>query len=216
MLSTSAPAEDLPLPKRPTQAAVDLDRKDFRMRVVAPDLTRPNRTSPPRKARRGLGAAVAVTVVILLGAGGWSLLRTRHAPEKSAPPPVTPSPPIASPVEPAPVAKPWVKIETEPTGATVIRDGDEIGETPLRIDSPDEKPIKVRFVLEGYEPRDEEILPMNGGGIARFRLLVSTAAPASEKREHHRKRIERPEKTPSPLDRPKRAKDTVTDPFGGE
>jgi serine/threonine-protein kinase len=218
MLSTSAPTDDLPLAGRPTQAAVDADRKDFRMRAVAPDPTRPNRTKPPeRKSRRALAAVLIGTTLVLLGAGGWVLLRAPHAAEKTPPALLPPSTAVAMPDAPAPVAKPskpWVKIETEPPGATVIRDGTELGETPLRIESADEKPMKVRLVLEGHVARDEAVMPMKGGGAAQFRMVAAKVAP--EKREHHRKKVERIEKATSPIDRPKRTKDTVTDPFGGE
>jgi serine/threonine-protein kinase len=180
MLSTSAPNDDLPLAGRPTQAAVDPDRKDFRMRAVAPDPTRPNRMTPPPRQpvpARTLGVALTAIVVAGAGAGAWFLTGSRSAPSTVATESTSsvlqkgPSNASATPQPEAPPAGALaghVRVVTTPAGATVWVDGDAIGETPLEISGQPGEMKRVRLTLQGYADLEQEV--RLGGGVVEFMM----------------------------------------------
>jgi serine/threonine-protein kinase len=176
MLSTSQSSDDAPLARQPTQAAVDPDRKDFRMRAVAPDTTRPNRVPTPRRSARGPLVGLAVIGMSVIGAAGyWFATR---------PPPPQPSRentvPVAPPAEPSPAIRVGkVRIVTTPPKASVLVDGAVVGETPFDLTGKANELRRVTLKLDGYADRTEQV--ELAGGVAEFTMKRSPPAD-----DHHR------------------------------
>ena len=120
----------------------------------------------PSGDRRTLAAGVFIAA-ILLGVGGMFVLqRSDDVP--------------AAPVEAAaPITETVFLVETEPAGATVIVDGEELGQTPLRFSRPlpseegEEVSAEVRLSLEGYFPMT---LQATSDGRAEVRVMRSLVA----------------------------------------
>ncbi|AEI63135.1 serine/threonine kinase family protein [Corallococcus macrosporus] len=75
-----------------------------------------------------------------------------HQPE--VPPDVQPPPPI----EPEPARPVELPVITEPPGARVSVNGEERGETPLRLElEPGAAPVSVTLALSGYEPVTRQV-----------------------------------------------------------
>lgn len=124
---------------------------------------------------------VGVSVVVALGAliGGviaWKAM----TPNEVVVMPAEPRP-IAAVVEPPQPASVEVRfeIDTQPSGATVTRDGVQLGVTPLKIVVPRTgiEPVQVElaFSLEGYEPHSTTAQGLEG--------VVAVVAPLSQKPE---------------------------------
>ncbi|HLT30327.1 MAG TPA: serine/threonine-protein kinase [Myxococcaceae bacterium] len=126
----------------------------------------------PSGDRRTLAVGVFIAA-ILLGVGGMFLV------QRGGEPP-------AAPVEaPAPVTESVFLVETEPAGAKVIVDGEELGVTPLRFVRPlptaegELVSAEVRLSLEGYFPMT---LQATSDGSAEVRVMRSLVAldPSTE------------------------------------
>ncbi|MFZ5443021.1 MAG: serine/threonine protein kinase [Myxococcota bacterium] len=113
--------------------------------------------SGPHRARRAPLIATVVGVVVLGatlgGVVAWRALQPAEAPR---PPPATrvEPPVVVVPAEVAPVEVRF-EIDSQPQGATVTRDGVQIGVTPFSLTLPrkDASPVQVElgFALDGYE-----------------------------------------------------------------
>jgi PEGA domain len=85
----------------------------------------------------------------------------------------------------AAIEKEWKKdgrvliIETIPTGASILLDGEGIGETPLEVEGLKAKKYSVRAELGGYEPVDHEISLTEGIGRKLTISLVKSRGESS-------------------------------------
>ena len=99
--------------------------------------------------------------------------------------------PAAVPVQPSMQSAPAapvisaVALRSEPSGATVMRDGKRIGETPLSLRVPSDQPfVRVELRRSGYQPLAAELTPRDG--TRTFEL-----APLKPARAHKGHRVER-------------------------
>ncbi|MEM9068242.1 MAG: protein kinase [Myxococcota bacterium] len=137
---------------------------------------------------------VALLAGLLIGAGGiawWWLGRAEPVPvaevaevaepaAESAPAiPEEPSEP--SPMEAAAAATTRVEVQTSPEGASIRRDGRDLGDAPVTLVIPEGESWSLTVALSGYESR--EISVTGGQGVANIRLRRqrrgSTMRPSS-------------------------------------
>ena len=143
---------------------------------------------------------LGVTVVVLLGAiaGGVAAYKAM-SPE---PLPVVPPKPLVTVIDPPRPAPVEVRfdIDTQPSGATVMRDGVQIGVTPFKysVQRSGTQPAQVElaFSLDGYEPRSATAQGLEG--------VIAVNQPLVKK-------AEAPEPNGKPIKKPKNPK---TDPPG--
>jgi hypothetical protein len=92
----------------------------------------------------------------------------------AVPTPVAPPPPVV-PTPPPPPAPVTFRVDSDPTGADVLRDGKAVGKTPLDTSLPPQS-AKVAFVvaMKGYKSSTVE-LPGDKGGEKKV-VLVAEAA----------------------------------------
>jgi eukaryotic-like serine/threonine-protein kinase len=127
------------------------------MTVQAMDAARAAALGPPAPPRHGrapwLWAAGAVLVLAASGLG----LRSWKSPAATPPPPATPS---------------GLRIETNPTGATVSVDGKEVGLSPLTLADVRPGLRTVRVFHDGYAPTELslEVAPETALAPLRFSL----------------------------------------------
>lgn len=110
MLSTSSPSGDLPLSHQATRAPIDAERRDFVVRSIAPDLTRPAKLANKPKRETGRRAALAVSALLLVVAAVIaSYFVTSHHQTSTAPSAVKVAPleqPAPRATEPAALPNP--------------------------------------------------------------------------------------------------------------
>jgi eukaryotic-like serine/threonine-protein kinase len=121
--------------------------------VVVPAVPDVPERARPAWTRGAAGAAAAV----LIAAGVTGAARACHAPD---PAPVSVSFPDPPPV-PAPVpSEVVVHVASQPSGARVVADGEEQGETPLDLHlSRGETPIAIEVHLGGFGAATETVVP---------------------------------------------------------
>jgi hypothetical protein len=92
---------------------------------------------------------------------------------------ITPGPPSQIPVD---VPKMSLQLRTEPTGASIVNDGEIVGTTPMDVQAPIGRPMKIALLLRGYEPRvfleAPESVPAlaSGSGSSPIVLVPTTRA----------------------------------------
>jgi serine/threonine-protein kinase len=145
----------------------------------------------------GVGAVVVLGAIIG-GVAAWKAMR----PEVVVHPVVEPPRPLVAVVEPPKAAPVDVRFDigSQPSGATVTRDGKPIGVTPfqLTVQRSGTQPVQVElaFSLEGYEPRSATAQGLDG--------VVTVNQPLT-------KQAEAPRPNVRPIKKPKNPK---TDPDG--
>jgi serine/threonine-protein kinase len=109
------------------------------------------------------------------------------APAEPEPAPVvTPKPiitptPLVQPVASAEVAPAHVTLRSKPRGATVLRDGKKLGETPLEmLVEPDEEIVRVELRLDNYQPLFAELTAKDGERVIELSRAPSAKASASK------------------------------------
>jgi hypothetical protein len=70
--------------------------------------------------------------------------------------------------------KATLTLVTRPAGATVLRDGQSLGITPLSFTSDEELPVRLVLILKGYTRKEVEITPRDGG-TQEFELVRQSA-----------------------------------------
>ncbi len=135
-----------------------------------------SRNAPKQPGRfAGVAVGVGLSVVLAIGFGLWLVWGRAKPVAAPVPQPVAVQ---AAPAQPAPPARRWVRVVSEPAGAKVERDGRALGSTPVTVEGSDDRTVMVRLSLEGFAARDVEVLPSPEGGTAEFRL-TPIAKPAS-------------------------------------
>ncbi|MCP3136335.1 serine/threonine protein kinase [Pyxidicoccus xibeiensis] len=128
---------------------------------------------PPEEPRRVPWVPVAAAGVGLLLAGAAVVFLRTPAEATPVVQPAQPQPVVAVPHTPEPlptkvptqdrpqaVAGVELPVITEPPGATVSVNGEERGETPLRLKlAPGDGPVSVTLALNGYEPVTRQVSP---------------------------------------------------------
>jgi len=170
--------------------------------------------------RRALLLALAVVGVVAVF-GAVAGVATSVA-QDEAPPPGPPPEPAPAPELPAP-QRVDLTLDSEPTGAVVLRDGRAIGVTPLVITEIPGTSLELTFEREGYQPRRELVTV----SATRSSLLVGlprrllerardeNPAPRAERppgpRQRHRARQPRPATTTRPATTNRAAHDAQED-----
>jgi len=144
----------------------------------------------PTPARRGRGAAVAITLAVLLVAGGVGFVAIKSKKGDASPPAPVPAPVAApapqgqiTPPPPAvvPAAAPEkikLKIASEPAGAEVFRlaDGVLVGMTPMTVDMEKTQGMAA-FVVKAAGFEDAKVqLPADHDGETSIELQRAKAA----------------------------------------
>jgi len=141
------------------------------------------------KRRWPLIAGVSAVIVLGAGIGGVVAWKAMKPVEVRTPtPPTPPTPPAPKPVEPVVVVPAVVTpapdvrfdVDSQPQGATVTRDGVQVGVTPLTFTLPHPESgtqqVELGFSLEGYEPASI-VAQGNDGVVTVSKTLVKKAAP---------------------------------------
>ncbi|MBX3276317.1 MAG: serine/threonine protein kinase [Sandaracinaceae bacterium] len=153
------------------------------------------------------GALVAAIVILLPAADGASPAHAAGPPPEPAPaipaPAPTPAPAPAptqatqapAPARPVVTDAPALHLETDPTGATVRRDGSDLGDTPLDLRIPRGERWTIEISREGYLTRQ---VTLQGG---QPRLTVHLE-PVAEEAPEARPTVRRPTAPPAPVPLP--------------
>lgn len=137
----------------------------------------PSLVASPVKPSGGAGLKVAIgaaALIIVGGAAAAIVMRGKTAPPIEAVVPSKPTQPtVVTPPpqteKPKPAASTLVLVDSEPEGASIIRDGRILGETPDTIPVEDGHPISVVLKKEGYADESVVIDPAKGRKLS-FRL----------------------------------------------
>jgi len=155
------------------------------------DRQRPVRR-PARARGRNSCVAIGVTSIAIV-AGATVAMFARKAPDASIPPSavapsITKSAASASAVSSlSSAASGHVRVLTTPPGAAVSVAGYVIGRTPVDVSGAKDRLVSVRLELEGYTPREDEVMPSAEGGEAQFSLQpIGATAIAKPPRKQHR------------------------------
>ena len=70
-----------------------------------------------------------------------------------------------------------ITVTSKPLGATVRRDGQSLGETPVKLALDPNEPVKLSLSLKGYTSQDIELVPQEGA--VREVKLIKAALPNS-------------------------------------
>ncbi|MFT3840168.1 MAG: serine/threonine-protein kinase [Myxococcaceae bacterium] len=114
------------------------------------------------KAWVGIGAAA------VLGIGGFAVYKTMNAPppEKTVVVPHIPveEPPVKPPpVKPVEEAKLKFRVESDPPGAEVERNGTHVGQTPWEFETDAKQlPATLRLSRDGFEPKEMTVTASTG------------------------------------------------------
>ncbi|MCA9607127.1 MAG: serine/threonine protein kinase [Myxococcales bacterium] len=154
----------------------------------------PTSAGPPRVA---IYAFVGTFVVGLIAALGF-VLSGRAEPVAADPDPVSAPPAIEAPrepVAPAPEAPPTTVsrvLQTDPQGATVSRDGETLGTTPLNLEVPAGGALTVRVSQEGYQTIYVDV---RGDSTERMDVALAPDGPRRG-RSTTRRRVATPDEAP--------------------
>ncbi|KFE60150.1 serine/threonine-protein kinase [Hyalangium minutum] len=121
-----------------------------------------------KRSRLSMTAAAVGGLLLLGGMGAFFALRSGGSVEPVPPPVATP------PVAPAP---PILTIETDPPGALIKVDGQEVGHSPLTLDTLSVGEHSVAASLEGRLPAERQVKLANPGERAMV-LLALAVEPA--------------------------------------
>jgi hypothetical protein len=103
---------------------------------------------------------------------------------------------VIVPPAPAPPVIVPLMLRTDPAGATVRRDGNDLGDAPVPLLIPPGERWTIELVKEGYESRTVTVV----GGQPELTIHLERVRPAPRPRPH----VEPPEPTPQPRVAPPR------------
>jgi hypothetical protein len=128
----------------------------------------------------GVGAGAGIAVAILLGLVLRAPKEGSSVAQSAAVTPSSPRPGEQAPVTPVPRKTRWVLIDTEPSGADVIRDGKRIGDTPESLELPADEEIAIDLHRDGY--KDQRIVI--GPSSKREEMVMLVKATGGEAHPH--------------------------------
>jgi serine/threonine protein kinase len=143
---------------------------------LATDYVAPAPPRPYNPIAYALWGGAGALLMVVVATGAFLTVRSCTEPEPTDEPArdARIGPPVPPPVEDAGQAA--IEIQSEPSGATVNIDGEEMGQTPLVYPVPSGRnQIWVQVTLAGYEPEARHV--MATAPIARFRLAPLDAGP---------------------------------------
>ena len=116
---------------------------------------------PPPTRSSPLAKVLALLLVIaLLGVGGWYASRPEVKPVVEVLPPNTGGGKAEVPLPPQPLV---VRIESDPSGASLELGGSRVGQTPFEARVEKVKlPLPIRLSADGYEPTEASLTDMTG------------------------------------------------------
>jgi serine/threonine-protein kinase len=170
--------------RTPEGTAVDLGSMRRTRTMTVPPRTRPPVVFRPASVpapvaaapRRGLWIAGLAAAVVLVAGVGWYGISRRSTVPSTVDPAVTRAPAPPPTVEPAPKAAAVLRIESDPTGASVELDGRDTGlTTPAIVEIGDPAPKQLRLARKGFQTVDTSL---TDAAIATG--AVSVKLPAAE------------------------------------
>jgi TonB family protein len=144
----------------------------------------PRVAPPPRPPRRGLpltwvlgAAAMAALAVGIVAWALWPRLPFGAATRTAGAPVTVPAAPAAAagPASPAPVGV--LLVESEPAGARVSVNGEERGDTPLRLSDLALGTYEVRVERQGFEAQARSVTLSEGAADGMLRFVLARPAP---------------------------------------
>lgn len=155
--------------------------------------------APRAPSRAPLIAGVVAVVVLGASVGGvvaWKALRA----EAAVPPP---PPKIEAPVTPK-VVDVRFYVDSEPQGATVLRDGVKVGVTPFSLTLPRKTPepvqLELSYALDGYEPLTVTAQGLEGAVSVSHPLTKKPDEPVNRPPPTKTKSPKNPKTTKQPSD----------------
>ncbi len=183
----SRPKPDVSGPQ-PSGALLKMNQEpsDANLRVPAGALPEavamPQLPPPPPRQRSALpmfavGGLLVVGMSVGLGVGFWPSDEPAERPAPVAAPEPPPPQPEPTPAEPqiAPVM-----VESDPAGATVRRQGHDLGDTPQSLPIPRGESWEIEVSLEGYQSRTVTVLGGQPSLAIRLRPVAQEAAPPTK------------------------------------
>ncbi|MCU1282227.1 MAG: Serine/threonine protein kinase [bacterium] len=149
-----------------------------------------------RSIRSAVAALAASAVLIAVAAVGWMLMRRPAVVGTAAPSsarsiaPSTPASRVAAATRAQADSIPTrghVRVVTTPAGAAVLIAGHIVGHAPVDVVGEKDQLVRVRLELEGYTPRDDDVMPSVEGGEADFTLQPAGASPITTQQRKHRR-----------------------------
>jgi TonB family protein len=163
----SPPEANLTVPPTPAASATAT--------TVAPPPPRPGRGLPLTWV---LGAAA--TAALAVGIVAWALWPRSPlgaATESSGTPVALPAATAPEPASPAPPAVGTLLVESEPAGARVSVNGEDRGETPLRLSDLALGTYDVRVERDGFEAQARPVTLSEGAADGTLRFVLARPAP---------------------------------------
>jgi TonB family protein len=163
----SPPEANLTLPPTPAVSATAT--------TLAPPPPRPGRGLPLTWV---LGAAA--TAALAVGIVAWALWPRSPlgaATEPSGTPVALPAATAPEPASPAPSAVGTLLVESEPAGARVSVNGEDRGETPLRLSDLALGTYDVRVERDGFEAQARPVTLSEGAADGMLRFVLARPAP---------------------------------------
>ena len=150
------------------------------------------------------GVLTAIVIVVaIFAASSKSTANTTPSAEAPAKPKPKPVKTTADPKPSAPtVRKAQVVVAVEPLDATILQDGEEIGNSPLLLQIPEGESVKLEITRDGFKPQQVEV-----DGSKQKRIVKLEKKPGAKVRP-----VVRPKPHPAkPKPKPK-PKPAITDP----
>ncbi|OFV88955.1 MAG: hypothetical protein A2V74_08590 [Acidobacteria bacterium RBG_16_70_10] len=132
-------------------------------------------TPRPGRPRAWLWGAAAVLTLSAI-AGAWVLWPKGGQDVVAAP---TPVPPPPTPAPAPPPATGSLRVETEPSGARVLVDGQDRGTTPLDLADLSFGEHQVRLELSGFEPQTHRVAVSGAAPSGQLQAALTKVAPAT-------------------------------------
>jgi TonB family protein len=148
--------------------------------------TAPTLVPPPRRPRQGLPLSwvlgAAATAALAVGIVAWALwprspLGAATEPSATAVALPASTAPEPEPASPAPSAVGTLLVESQPAGARVSVNGEDRGETPLRLSELALGTYEVRVERSGFEAQARPVTLSEGAADGTLRFVLARPAP---------------------------------------
>jgi len=141
--------------------------------------------APPKKGLPivPIAAAGGVALLVVIGVLGARFMKRGEQVSPTPTPAAATPTPVVSMATPTPTTQPAVavlgslRVESQPTGATVTLDGEAKGTTPVAISDLPMGEHEVKLELKGYAPSVEKVALAAEAPSAELKLTLSKTAP---------------------------------------